>query len=95
MAAYDRIGTIESMTDALQRLSGSDGTPHFGMLCENMANAQLDLGEHHQAIASFGHAQIMYSISHRRLPDAGHDARCYQQETRIKAGPLGAAPCRL
>lgn len=95
MAADDRISAIETMLDALQRLSGSDGTPLFGKLVENMANAQLDLGEHHLATAGFRRAQEMYSISHRGLPDAGHDARCYQQETRVTAGPLGAAPRRL
>eukprot|EP00931_Biecheleriopsis_adriatica_P069457 TRINITY_DN4329_c1_g1_i1.p1 TRINITY_DN4329_c1_g1~~TRINITY_DN4329_c1_g1_i1.p1 ORF type:complete len:518 (-),score=90.93 TRINITY_DN4329_c1_g1_i1:133-1686(-) len=95
MPAHQRIQAAESMMEAQRRLAGSDATPLLGQLCEHIASAQMELGDHHQAIASFRRAREMFAISHRGLPDAGHDDRCYQQEASITAGPLGAAPRRL
>merc|ERR1712232_1422762 len=86
----------EQLMEAQRRITGhSNGHPLLGLLCELLAAAHLELGEHHQAVTGFRRAQEFYATSHRGPPDPGYELRCYQQQMKLTTGPLGAMPPRL
>jgi len=95
LPAADRAQAAEQLARAQRRMSGRSNHPLLGRLSELEAGAQLELGDHHQAVATLLRAQELFSASHRGPPEAGHALRCYRLQTRVEAGPLGAKPRRL
>lgn len=88
--ASQRIEAIEQMIEAKRRqITSGDASPLVSRLVEHIATSFLELGDYQQALANFRKAQELYAISHRGLPDPGHDRRCYEQQVLITAGPLG------
>lgn len=91
----ERIHAVEILMEAHRRLFPGSGHPLMGWLCEQAAAAHAALGDHHQAVAGYRRAQELYALSHRGPPETGHDQRCYLQQMRLSAGPLGVVARRL
>mmetsp|Transcript_62758 Transcript_62758/g.176996 ORF Transcript_62758/g.176996 Transcript_62758/m.176996 type:complete len:487 (+) Transcript_62758:41-1501(+) len=93
--AIQRVEALESLGEAQRRLTGSDVHPLHGRLCELAGAAYVELGDHHQAVASLRRAEEHYALSHRGPPDPGHALRCHAEQMKVTPGPLGTVPSRL